>query len=73
MKRVPCGTGRLCSLSAVQTAAWGIVLAVAGIVSVPRLALGQWTGGPSGPIYDNGGNVGVGTTMPGILAADERG
>ncbi len=33
---------------------------------LPGTLSGQWTGGPSGPIYYNSGNVGIGTPSPGI-------
>jgi hypothetical protein len=40
-------------------------LALVWMVSAPRPAWGQWTGGPTGPIYYSGGNVGIGTATPG--------
>lgn len=41
-----------------------IGLAMAWMAASPHAAQGQWIGGPSGPIYYNGGNVGIGTTNP---------
>ena len=39
-------------------------LALAGMTWMPSPVWGQWSGGPTGPIYYNGGNVGVGTASP---------
>src|SRR5579872_2470044 len=39
-------------------------LALAGMTWMPSLAWGQWSGGPTGPVYYNGGNVGIGTSSP---------
>lgn len=40
-------------------------LAIVWMASVPSLVSAQWSGGPTGPIYYNGGNVRVGTASPG--------
>ncbi len=45
--------------------AWIIGLAAVWMASAPSPAWGQWTGGPTGPIYYNGGSVGIGTATPG--------
>src|SRR5258708_36127665 len=53
----------------------GIVLptAVSSILLCgPVLAQSQWSGTSPGPIYYNGGNVGIGTSSPG-LALDVNG
>jgi hypothetical protein len=34
------------------------------IFAIAQISYAQWTGGPSGPIYYSGGNVGVGITNP---------
>jgi len=39
-------------------------LALAGMTWMPSPVWGQWSGGPTGPIYYNGGNAGIGTASP---------
>lgn len=42
-----------------------IVIAVSAVVSVPVTLFAQaWSSGPNGSIYYNGGNIGIGTSMP---------
>jgi hypothetical protein len=41
-----------------------LILALSTIV---KFSYAQWTGGSTGPIYYNGGNVGIGTTSPSAL------
>ncbi len=64
MKRAHCVIVRACSWLTGHTGALIIGLAVVWMASAPSPAWGQWTGGPTGPIYYNGGNVGVGTSSP---------
>jgi len=41
------------------------IAAICAAALCPLPCAGQaWTGGPTGPIYYNGGNVGIGTTVP---------
>jgi hypothetical protein len=47
-----------------HTGASIVGLAVVWMASLPCPAWGQWTGGPTGPIYYSGGNVGIGTAAP---------
>jgi hypothetical protein len=47
------------------SAVWATAAMVcAAYLSGPLYGQGPWTGGPTGPIYYTGGNVGIGTTSP---------
>ena len=54
------------------TRALTIGLALAGMTWMPSPVWGQWSGGPTGPIYYNGGNVGIGTSSPDKLLTVAR-
>ncbi|HWQ55154.1 MAG TPA: hypothetical protein VN442_15815 [Bryobacteraceae bacterium] len=56
LKLIP-GCGRAPAAKMLMPAALLIIL-------LPSSLCGQWTGGPTGPIYYNGGNIGIGTASP---------
>jgi len=39
-----------------------ISLSLIAIAFTINFSYAQWAGGPTGPVYYNGGNVGIGTT-----------